>query len=112
MRPPSVVLADAPLGVGMVASAVQCGPPGTTGDALGAGAAALLDGAALLVEGAAALVGGATAVVAAGALLGALAVFFELEQPARAIAATTASVKAVLLGAIDLRFLRRDRKSV
>jgi len=45
-------------------------------------------------------------VVAAGALLGAPAVFFELEQPKRAIAATTASVKTVLLGAISLRFLR------
>jgi hypothetical protein len=90
----------------MVASAVQCGPPATTGDALGAGAAALLEAAAALLEGAAVLDEGATAVVAADALLGALAVFFELEQPARAIAATTASVKAVLLGAINLRFLR------
>ena len=77
MRPPAVALANAPLGVGMVASAVQCGPPATTGDALGAGdaalvegAAALLDGAAVLVEGAAVLVEGATTVVAADALLG------------------------------------------
>jgi hypothetical protein len=69
-------------------------------------AAMLVDGAAALVEGATALVEGATPVVAAGALLGALAVFFELEQPARAIAVTTASVKTVLLRAINLRFLR------
>jgi hypothetical protein len=74
----------------MVASAVQCGPLATTGEALGAGA----------------LVEGATAVVAAGALLGAPAVFFELEQPTRAIAATTANVKAVRLAAIVLRFSR------
>jgi hypothetical protein len=90
----------------MVASAVQCGLPATTGEALGAGAAALLDGAAALVEGAKTLVEGAEAIVAADALLGALPVFFELEQPKRAIAATTASVKTVLLGAISLRFLR------
>jgi len=70
------------------------------------GAAVVVDAAGALAEGVTALVEAATAVVAAGALLGALAVFFELEQPARAIAATTASVKAVLLGAIDLRFLR------
>ena len=90
----------------MGASAVQCGPPATTGDLLGAGAAAVVDGAAVLVDGATALVEGAVAVVAADALLGAPAVFFELEQPTRAIAATTASVKTVLLGAINLRFLR------
>jgi hypothetical protein len=70
------------------------------------GAAVVVDAAGALAEGVTALVEAATAVVAAGALLGARAVFFELEQLARAIAATTASVKTVLLGAINLRFLR------
>ena len=46
----------------------------------------------------------ATAAVAAGAL----ADFFELEQPTMAIAATTVRVKSLPLGVMNLRFLRSE----
>jgi hypothetical protein len=66
-------------------------------------AATVLDAAA--AAGVVALPAGvAAAVVAAGALLGAVAVFFELEQPTRVTVATTASARIRLVAAIDIPF--------
>lgn len=76
---------------------------------IGAPAAALpaLETAATVLDAGAAageVTGVAAAVVAAGALLGAAAVFFELEQPTRVTVATTVSAMIRLVAAIEIPF--------